>query len=110
MSSSQSFTGGLRTVGFNATWPFARLVLKDEGLTLRVFGFVQTRREWDGVVNVEQIVGGILGSPGVRIALIDGSKLVFWSFNPQRVLEAFRSYGVQIIESSKKPPKVWLGT
>lgn len=109
MSNSQAFTGGLRTVGFNATWPFARLVLTDEGMTLRLLGFVHTRSEWAGVAAVERVVGGMLASPGVRVLLTDGRRFVFWCFNPTRVLEAFRSHRVQVVESANKPPKVWLG-
>lgn len=110
MSRSQGFTGGLRTPGFNATWPFARLVLTDESLTLRLFGFVHTHSAWADVATVERIVGGMLGSPGVRVVLTDGRRLVFWCSDPRRVLEAFSSRGVQVIDSGRKPPKVWLGT
>lgn len=110
MKTPQRFTGGLRTMGgFNATWPFARLVLTDQGLTLRLFGFVHARSGWVGVAAAQRVVGGMLGSPGVRVVFTDGRRLVFWCFNPRRVLDAFRSHGVQVKESDSKPPKIWLG-
>ncbi len=103
----QSFTGGLRTRGFNATSPFARLTLVDEGLTVRLFGFVYERREWSGVASAQRVIGGLLGSPGLRIALRDGKQFVFWCFDPQLILEALRKRGVLILDSGDKPPKVW---
>ncbi len=104
----QSFTGGLRTRGFNATSPFARLTLADEGLTVRLFGVLYARREWPGVANAQKVVGWLLGSPGLRITLRDGKQFVFWCFYPQPVLEALRKRGVLILDSGDKPPKVWL--
>lgn len=43
---TQSFTGGLRTRWFNATWPLARMTLTDEGVVIRVFGLTNTRSSW----------------------------------------------------------------
>ena len=107
----QVFTGGLRTTsGFNATTPFARLTLADEGITLRLFGFLYARSEWSDVVSGERVRGGLLGNSGVRIALGDGMQFVFWSFQPQRVLDALGSRGVRIIDNGARPPKVWLGS
>src|SRR5260370_19678405 len=101
----QSFTGGLRARAFNATSPLARLILTDEGMTVRVFGFVYARREWSGVASAQRVVGGFLGSPGLRLTLSDGKQFVFWCFNPQPVLEALKSRGVRILDSGDKPPK-----
>lgn len=106
----QAFTGGLRTQGFNATWPFARLELTDDGMTMRLFGMTHTRSDWSGVANAQRVVGGLLGSPGVRITLSSGKQLVFWAWHPQVVLDALGSRGVSILDPGKKPPKVWLGT
>jgi hypothetical protein len=106
----QAFTGGLRTPGFNATWPFARLTLSDDGLTLRLCGLIHTRSDWLGIANAQRVVGGLMGSSGVRITLNSGRQLVFWAWSPQAVLDALQSRGVSILDSGKKPPKVWLGT
>ena len=66
----RAFTGGLRTQsGFNATAPFARLTIADDGLTVRLFGFVYARCDWSGVAHVQRVVGGLMGSPGARITL-----------------------------------------
>ena len=59
------------------------------------------------MANAQRVVGGLLGSPGLRIALRDGKQFVFWCFNPQPVLEALRRCGVLILDSGDKPPKVW---
>jgi hypothetical protein len=106
----QSFIGGMRTFMFNATWPLAGLTLSDDGMTLRLMGFVHTRRTWSGVASVQRVVGGLLGSLGVRIKLVDGTQLVFRAFSPDPVLAAFRDHGVKVVESEGRPPKVWLGT
>ena len=103
-----SFIGGLRTGWFNATWPFAGLTLDAVGVTVRLFGFVRLRRGYSAVAKVERIVGGLLGSPGIRIETTDGDWLVFWTFNPKAVLEAFREHGVRAKASDVRPPKVWL--
>ena len=106
----QAFTGGLRTAGFNATWPFARLTVTDDNMTLRLFGLIHTRRDWATVQSAQRIVGGILGSPGVRITLADGRRIVFWTFSPEAVLAAFQAHGVSATDEQGRPPKVWLGT
>jgi len=107
----QVFTGGLRTSsGFNATIPFARLILADEGMTLRLFGFVYAHGDWSTVRSAQRVVGGLLGSPGVRIVLGDAKQFVFWSYHPQRVLDALSGRGVPIVDPGAKPPKVWLGS
>ena len=95
---------------FNATWPFAGLTLNDDGMTLRLLGFVHTRHAWSKVQSVEHVVGGLMWSPGVRITLVEGPRLVFWAFSPDPVLAAFREHGVKVVESHGRPPKVWLGT
>jgi hypothetical protein len=104
------FTGGMRTTGFNATWPLARLTLTDKGLTLRLVGLALVRSDWAEVVSAERVVGGLMGSPGVRLTLMDGRRFVFWSFRPEPVLAALRDRRVQIIEPDGRPPKVWLGS
>lgn len=106
----QAFTGGLRRFGFNATWPFARLTPTDDHMTLRLLGFVHTRWGWPEVENVQRVIGGMMGSPGVRIVLVDGQRIVFWTFAPRAVLAAFEADGVTVINTEGRPPKVWLGT
>jgi hypothetical protein len=107
----QAFTGGLRTSsGFNATIPFARLSLADEGMTLWLFGFVYARGPWSTVRSAQRVVGGLLGSPGVRIVLEDTKQFVFWSYHPEQVLDALSGRGVPIVDPGGKPPKVWLGS
>ena len=105
-----AFIGGMRTTGFNATWPFAGLSFADEGFTLRLMGVVLVRGDWAYVESAQRVVGGLLGSPGVRLVLADGQRFVFWSFQPDAVLAALRVLGVQIIDPNGRPPKVWLST
>jgi hypothetical protein len=104
-----AFTGGMRTTGFNPTWPLARLTLTDKGLTLRLVGLALVQSDWAEVASAEHVVGGLMGSPGVRLTLMDGRRFVFWSFRPEAVLAALRDRSVQIIEPDGRPPKVWLG-
>jgi hypothetical protein len=105
-----AFTGGMRTNWLNATWPLARLTLTDKGLTLRLVGLALVQFDWAELVSAERVVGGLMGSPGVRLTLMDGRRFVFWSFRPEAVLAALRDRRVQIIEPDGRPPKVWLGT
>ena len=105
----QSFIGGLRWNGFNATTPFAGLTLDDKGVTIRLIGIVRARHPYSEVTQAERIVGGMLGSPGVRITFATGQRCVFWAFNPRRVLAAFRDRGVPVIDEGK-PPRIGLGT
>src|SRR5216683_2370868 len=105
-----AFIGGMRTPGFNATWPFAGLSFADEGFTLRLMGVVLVRGDWAYVESAQRVVGGLLGSPGVRLVLADGQRFVFWSFQPDAVLAALRVLGVQIVDPNGRPPKVWLST
>ncbi len=107
---TSAFIGGLRTVGFNATWPFAGLKFTDEGFTLRLVGLVLLRGDWAHVESAQRVIGGVLRSPGVRLTLADGRRVVFWSFQPDAVLAALRARGVLIIDPGGDPPKVWLGT
>jgi hypothetical protein len=79
-------------------------------MTLRLFGFVYARCDWSEVRGAQRVVGGLLGSPGVRIALGDGKQFVFWSYNPQLVLDTLSDCGVSIVDPGGKPPKVWLGS
>jgi hypothetical protein len=108
--SKQVFTGGLRTSGLNATFPFARLAVAEDGITLRLFGIVHTRSQWSEVVSAQRVIGGLLGSPGVRIALEGGRQFVFWHRDPQRVLDALSRLGVLVLEVEGRPPKVWFGS
>jgi hypothetical protein len=106
----EAFTGGLRTsTGFNATWPFARLTLSDDGLVIRLLGIVHARSKWGDVESAEGVVGGLMRSPGVRLRLAGRPPVVFWTFNKAAVLAALRSRGVAIIDPSGRPPKVWFG-
>jgi len=119
----QSFRGGLSTTKYllKATWPFVGLTLSDDGMTIRFMGRSVTRRDWSGVAGVARVVGGLMGTPGVRIRLVDGDQIVFWAFSPDPVLAAFHEHGVHIDESEGRPPEArngaglpewigWLGT
>jgi hypothetical protein len=105
-----AFIGGMRTPGFNATWPLAGLTFTDNGFTLRFVGLVLIRGDWAYVESAQRVIGGLLRSPGVRLVLADGQRFVFWSFQPDAVIAALRARGVQIIDSNGRPPKIWLST
>ena len=61
------FTGGLRMSWFNATWPFARMTVDDEGIVVRVLGFAAFQTGWPALTRAERVVGGLFGSAGVRL-------------------------------------------
>jgi hypothetical protein len=105
-----AFIGGLRTLGVNVTWPFAGLTFTDEGFTLRLTGLVFLRGDWAHIEGAQRVMGGLLRSPGIRLLLSDGRRVVFWSFQPDAVLAALRARGVKIIDPDGPPPKVWLST
>ena len=90
-------------------WPFGGLTLSDDGMTVRFLGRFFMRRDWSGVASVERVVGGLMGTPGVRIRLVDDDQIVFWAFSPDPVLAAFRERGVQVVESEGQPPKARRG-
>lgn len=79
-------------------------------MTLRLLGFVYARSDWSEVRSAQQVVGGLIGSPGVRIVLGDNKQFVFWTYGPELVLETLKDRGVPIVDPGGKPPKVWLGS
>ena len=104
-----NFTGGLRTSWLNATWPFARMSVDDEGIVVRVLGFIAFRSEWPSLTQAEHVVGGLVRSHGVRLTRTDGQRIVFWTFHPEPILNAVRLHGVPAPESGTRP-KIWFGT
>jgi hypothetical protein len=103
------FTGGLRMSWFNATWPFARMTLDDDGIVVRVLGFAAFQTAWPALTRAERVIGGVLGSAGVRLTRMDGRRVVFWTFRPEPILDALRTHGFSPTES-QRPPKIWFGT
>jgi hypothetical protein len=100
------FTGGLRTAWFNATSPFARMTVDDDGIVIRLFGFRAFQAQWPALTLAERVVGGVMGTPGVRLVRVDGRRVVFWTFRPEPVFDALRAHGVRLQES-QSPPKIW---
>lgn len=98
-----SFLGGLRWVGGNATWPLVRLELDTEGMRVRPSARLlspllpEWRFGWDEVLLAERVHGLLFGSAGVRFS-IRGRKypFTFWYSNPQRVLDALTRRGVPV--------------
>jgi len=105
----QVFTGGVRTTWFNATWPFGRMTVDDDGIAVRVIGFAAFKTDWPALTRAERVVGGVVGSAGVRLTRTDGRRVVFWTFRPEPILDALRAHGVNP-EESQRPPKIWFGT
>ena len=107
------FTGGLRMTFFNATWPifnatspFARMTVDDDGILIRVFGVKLFQTAWASLTHAERVVGGFMATPGVRLVRADGRRVVFWTYRPQPVFDALREHGVTPLES-RTPPRVW---
>ena len=98
------FTGGLLTVWFNVTIPFARLTLTDEEMSLRVVGIRYARRGWSDVKSAQRVVGGLLGSPGVRFVLRSGKPFIFWSFDPERVIRALSRRAFELLTLAPNRP------
>jgi hypothetical protein len=102
-------------VGFarqRASTPPGRLLeltLSHDGLVLRAFGIAHTRLAWKDLEGATPVVGGMLGSPGVRLLIAHRPPVVFWTFNRVGVLDALQSRGVAIIDPPGRPPKVWFG-
>lgn len=105
----QVFTGGLRTSWINATWPFARMTVDDDGIVVRVLGFAAFQTGWPELTRAERVIGGFIGSAGVRLTRTDGRRVVFWTSRPEPLLDALRTHGVTPAES-QRPPKIWFGT
>ena len=93
----------MRAAGFNATQPLARLILTDKGLTLRLFGLVQLHSDLADVESAERVIGGLIGTPGLRLTLMDGRRFIFWCFHPDNALAALRDRDVQIIGPDGRP-------
>ncbi len=101
------FTGGLRmSWGINATSPFARMTVDDDGIVVRLIGLAVFQAQWPALTLVERVVGGFMATPGVRLVRADGRRVVFWTFRPEPVLDALRAHGVTLRES-QSPPKIW---
>ena len=110
-----TFTGGMRGPrGANATWPFARLTIRTDGAVtvgLRgvrwLRGLRSVRYQPTDVIRAEEIRGGFLGSAGVRLVGREQS-VVFWTREPERILDALGRAGVAIATTGEdKPPRVW---
>lgn len=106
------FFGGVRDGGFNASWPLATLRVSREDLVIRFLGLESRHWAVDQIEIAERVVGGLLGSPGIRFrpkAGTQGSVIVFWTFQPQAVIACLEAAGIPVTQVPK-PPKIWLGT
>ena len=106
------FFGGVRDGGFNASWPLATMRVSQAGLVIRVLGFVSRHWAVDQIESAERVVGGLMGSPGIRFrpkAGVQGSVIVFWTFQPQAVIACLKAAGIPVAQVPN-PPKIWLGT
>ena len=116
MGASEVFIGGMRgPYGANATWPLARLTANaSEGVAVSLRwglgwlpGLRPVRFRWSEVACAEEIRGWMGGSPGVRLLGHDGRRVVFWTWHPERVLEALERHGVPT-RSQVRPPRIWI--
>jgi hypothetical protein len=58
----RTFTGGVRTRSFNATYPLARLRIGGSGVRLTCMGFWRRSWTWEDLQAIEE-VRGVLMSP-----------------------------------------------
>jgi hypothetical protein len=82
------------------------MTIDDDGILIRVFGVKAFQTEWAALTHVERVVGGVLGTPGVRLIRADRRRVVFWTYRPQPIFDALREHGVTPQES-RTPPTVW---
>jgi uncharacterized protein (AIM24 family) len=95
---------------FNATSPFARMTVDDDdGIVVRVLGFAAFQTGWQALTRAERVIGGFLGSAGVRLTRTDGRRVVFWTSRPEPILDALRAHGFTP-EESQRPSKIWFGS
>lgn len=101
--SGQTYIGGLRWIGGNATWPLVRLQLESDGL--RVNPSLSPLRTlvpawyfpWSDVIRAERVRGTFPGSPGVRFYIRDRKHpFTFWCRKPKPVLDALAGRGVSV--------------
>jgi len=85
------------------------MAVDDDGIVVRVLGFAAFRAGWLELSGAERVIGGFVGSAGVRLTRTDGRRVVFWTFRPEPLLDALRMHGVTPAES-KRPPTIWFGT
>lgn len=93
-----TFRGGARLGLFTATWPFARLTLDQDLLTLKVFSR-EYRLKKEEVRGLEYFRGWF--SVGVKVVHTTSdmdSHAVFWSFQPQKILNEAKELGFQTTE------------
>ena len=102
-----SFRGGARTWFINATYPLARLVVGSD--TIRLTCVPLFRWQWtaSGLLAVEQVRGAMVSS-GIRFVPRRSYSVIFWTPQPQQVLDALRTFGAPI--SVDAQPAVWFGT
>jgi hypothetical protein len=80
-------------VYWNATWPLARLVARPEQIDVTIMGSCFVFRRNQGLRLVRRI--GII-SDGLEITASEGSKVVFWSFDAERLIAKVRSLGYEV--------------
>src|SRR2546428_11957200 len=81
-----AYLGGVRWRKWNATWPFARLVIDPAGVTvrpslrgLRFLGVPTLGLHWSEVEAVEQVRGALPLPQNAGVSfIIKGKRLVFW--------------------------------
>ena len=98
---TRSFTGGLRSGLFNATWPLARLTLDGEAARIRVLLLRTVWVERSEVVAVRRL--SFLLSPGILFETKDGAYdgVIFWTFAPSDVMRAFAALGWPVEGTAK---------
>jgi hypothetical protein len=85
------------------------MTVDDDGIVVRVLGFAAFQTGWPTLARAERVIGGFLGSAGVRLTRTDGRRAVFWTSRPGPILDALRARGVAPLQS-QTPPKIWFGT
>ena len=101
MKNNFSQRGGARLGSFNATWPFAQIVLDSSGITLKVFWKVYSfckneiigLRKYDGIFSL-----GLL----IEHQKTDyPNHIVFWTFNFEKLQEVTETLGYAFDEPKK---------
>jgi hypothetical protein len=108
----KGFTGGVKWEGGNATVPLARLEVFPWGI--RIWGSVRPLRWilpcWEAPysdIDHVQSAKSTLGGRGVGFHFTDGSEVVFWTTEPDKVVAQLSSAGVAAESSVKRVPFRW---
>jgi hypothetical protein len=110
---ARTFTGGVRWGWKGATWPFAKLTIEPNGLSLRppstrlssVWNFVGVptlQLEWSSIEAVELVRTPFESETRGFAFMVEGKRLVFWTYAIEAVLDQLdRCAPVKVVDDAE---------